>query len=90
MTPNIPGELEDAPEHFDGKRGELCEKDGCEALAMRFLVGIVSSRRADFLYVHVCRKRDARANFLYRRAGAQERRAIALFVPINRKLQCSI
>ena len=90
VTPNIPCELEDAPEHFDGKRGEFREEHRHEALAMRLLVSFVSSRRADFLYIHVCRQRDARANFLYRRAGAKERSAITLFAIRNRYFQGSV
>ena len=43
-----------------------------EALAMRLLVGFVSSRRCDFLYIHVCRRRDDRYCGRYCGAGAKE------------------
>ena len=58
MTPNIPCELEDAPDHFDGKRGEFREEHRHEALAVRLLVLYPPAALIFSMYARVCRADD--------------------------------
>ena len=81
MTPHVEYELEDASEHVGRKTRKFRREYSHEALAVRPLVGSVSSRRGDFLHVI----RPAVGAFIFSRkfgrechAGAKERSANAL------------
>ena len=100
MTPHVEYELEDAPEHVGREMREFRREDRDEPLAVRVLVGFVSSRRGDFLYVRTCTcqitssstKRTRTLSYFgrYRCAGAQERSAIAYLAIRNRLFQRAV
>ena len=102
VTPHVEYKLEDAPEHVGRKTRKFRREYSHEALAVRPLVGFVTFRRADSIYVRECICQSDSVSSTgpsrpawvvlgwYRSAGAKERGTIALFAIPNRRFQGSV
>ena len=95
-------ERDDVRDNLRREGRELREEDFREALAVGLLVGFVTSRRADSIYVRECICQSDSVSSTgpsrpawvvlgwYRSAGAKERGTIALFAIPNRRFQGSV